>query len=185
MWIWNVRSYFPWLSHLPHAKIPAGINYIVKPLWYLTNYEFDGLYWECIYIYINFKFKYIYMLNLKFKKMMEIILGHEDLFVLTLFWVLRVVKETQGKKMKMNLQGWRNKVFLFLTTWDRWHFSTCHSERVFVEEWAHPLLMVNFKALFMAEELLSCLLTCPRFLLLYSSHQRNIYLELMKVSSCS
>ena len=45
------------------------------------------------------------MLNLKFKKMMEIILGHEDLFVLTLFWVLRVVKETQGKKMKMNLQG--------------------------------------------------------------------------------
>ena len=31
--------------------------------------------------------------------------GHEELFVVTVFWVLRVVKETQGKKMKMNLQG--------------------------------------------------------------------------------
>ena len=38
---------------------PAGINHIVKPLWYLTNYEFDGLYWEekkkYIYIYVKLK----------------------------------------------------------------------------------------------------------------------------------
>ena len=50
------------------------------------------------------KYIYIYMLNLKFKKNDgNNILGHEDLFVVTVFWVLRVVKETQ--KMKMNLQG--------------------------------------------------------------------------------
>ena len=60
----------------------------------MSNYEFNDLYWK--------KKKNVKVL---LKNDGNNIPGHEELFVVTVFWVLRVVKETQGKKMKMNLQG--------------------------------------------------------------------------------